>query len=146
MSLVPPDHTPSRVRWRRSFPELALGVGPLVEALRAGFPVSRVDVLASVLGLTSPGVADALSVSASTLRRRRRAGRLDLHESGRAYRLVRIVDRAADVFGSVEVGVERLNRPQFALGEAAPLTDADAEPGAREVENAPGRIEHGVAA
>ena len=89
-------------------------------------------------------MADALSVSASTLRRRRRAGRLDPHESGRAYRLARLVDRAASVFGSVEGGAEWLGRPLSALGGATPLAYADTEPGAREVENTLGRIEHGV--
>ena len=91
-------------------------------------------------------MADVLSIPTSTLNRRRKAGRLDRDESERAYRLARLVDRAADVFGSVESGVEWLKRPQFALGGVTPLTYADTEPGAREVENVLGRIEHGVAA
>lgn len=138
--------SPSRTLWHRTFPELDQEVGALIDALKGGLPASRVDALTDTLGLPASRVADVLSIPTSTLNRRRKAGRLDRDESERAYRLARLVDRAADVFGSVENGVEWLKRPQFVLGGATPLLFADTEPGAREVEHVLGRIEHGVVA
>ena len=146
MSAAAPIQSPSRARWHRTFPELDQEVGSLIDALKGGLPASRIDALTATLGLPASRVADVLSIPTSTLNRRRKAGRLDRDESERAYRLARLVDRAADVFGSVEGGVEWLKQPQFALGGATPLSYADTEPGAREVENVLGRIEHGVAA
>ena len=138
--------SPSRIRWHEAFPELDQDVAPLIDALKRGLPASRIDALTDILGVPTARVADVLSIALSTLGRRRKAGRLDRDESERAYRLARLVDRAADVFGSVEDGVEWMRRPQFALGGATPLAFADTEPGAREVEHVLGRIAHGVVA
>ena len=138
--------SPSRARWHAAFPELDQDVAPLIDALKRGLPASRIDALTDILGVPTARVADVLSIALSTLGRRRKAGRLDRDESERAYRLARLVDRAADVFGSVEDGVEWMRRPQFALGGATPLAFADTEPGAREVEHVLGRIAHGVVA
>ena len=136
--------SPSRARWHEAFPELDQDVAPLIEALKRGLPASRIDALTETLGVPTARIADVLSIALSTLGRRRKAGRLGRDESERAYRLARLVDRAADVFGSVESGVEWMRRPQFALGGVTPLAFADTEPGAREVENVLGRIEHGI--
>ena len=138
--------SPSRDRWHRAFPELDQDVAPLIDALKRGLPASRIDALTDTLGVPTARIADVLSIALSTLGRRRKAGRLDRDESERAYRLARLVDRAAEVFGSVEAGAEWMRRPQFALGGATPLAFADTEPGSREVERVLGRIAHGIVA
>lgn len=129
---------------RDSFPELGHGVAGVVRALRDGLPTSRVDALASVLGVSRARAAGFLGVSASTLARRRRAGRLTLSESERAYRIGRLVERATEGFGSADVGAEWLKRPNWALGGELPLDYAGTEPGALEVDRVIGRIEHGI--
>ena len=96
MSVAASTPSPSRARWHRTFPELDQEVGPLIDALKGGLPASRVDALTTALGLPASRVADVLSIPTSTLNRRRKAGRLDRDESERAYRLARLVDRAAD--------------------------------------------------
>ena len=137
---------PSRARWYRTFPELDRDTAAVIGALKAGLPADRVDALTAALGVPVARLADVLSIPTSTLARRRKAGRLDRDESERAYRLARLVDRAADVFGSVGAGVEWLKRPQYALGGEVPLAYADTEPGARAVEDLLGRIDHGIPA
>lgn len=136
----------SRARWHRAFPELDQEIAALIGTLKQGLPASRVDVLTSMLELPAARVADLLSIPTSTLARRRKAGRLDRDESERTYRLARLAERASDVFGSLEAAAEWLKQPQFALGGETPLRFADTEPGAREVENLLGRIEHGIPA
>ena len=129
---------------RDSFPELGYGVGDTVRALRAGLPTARADALASALGVSVARVAELLGMSVSALTRRRRAGRLGVAESERAYRVGRLVDRAVEGFGRAEIGVEWLKRPNWALGGETPLDYADTEPGALEVDRVIGRIEHGI--
>ena len=129
---------------RDSFPELGYGVGDTVGTLRSGLPTARADALALALGVSTARIAGLLGVSTSTLARRRRAGRLGRSESERAYRIGRLVERAAEGFGSVDVGVEWLKRPNWALGGEVPLDYADTEPGALEVDRVIGRVEHGI--
>jgi putative toxin-antitoxin system antitoxin component (TIGR02293 family) len=129
---------------RRSFPELGHGVGDVVRTLRAGLPADRALALASALDVSLDRVAGLLGVSPSTIARRRRSGRLTMSESERAYRIGRLVERAAEGFGSAETGAEWLKRPTWALGGESPLDYADTEPGALEVDRVIGRIEHGI--
>ncbi len=136
----------ARARWHRAFPELERDTEVVIGALKEGLPAGRIDALTAALGVSASRLADVLSIPTSTLARRRKAGRLDRDESERAYRLARLVDRAADVFGSVEDGGEWLKRPQYGLGGLVPLAYADTEPGARAVEDLLGRIEHGIPA
>ncbi|MDT0631418.1 type II RES/Xre toxin-antitoxin system antitoxin [Rubrivirga litoralis] len=129
---------------REAFPELGYGVADTVRALRDGLPASRADALASALDLPVSRVAELLGVSASTLSRRRRSGRLGRSESERVYRFGQLVERAAEAFGTMEVGSEWLKRPNWALGREAPIEYADTEPGALQVDRVIGRIEHGI--
>ncbi len=112
--------------------------------LRAGLPVKDFDTVQSRLGVTSGQLADALSIAARTLARRKQEGRLRKDESERLYRLQRLFDRAVEVFESDEAARDWFRTPQRALGGSTPLAFADVEPGAREVEQLLGRIEQGV--
>ena len=129
---------------RETFPELGYGVADAVRVLREGLPAARADALARALGVPRSRLGELLGASASTLARRRRVGRLGRSESERAYRIGRLVERAVEGFGGAEKGMEWLKRPNWALGGEAPLDYADTEPGAQEVYNVIGRIEHGL--
>lgn len=112
--------------------------------LRAGLPVKEFDTVQTRLGVTSGELADALSIAARTLARRKQAGRLRKDESERLYRLRQLFERAVEVFENDEAARRWFRSPQAALGGSTPLAFADVEPGAREVERLLGRIEQGV--
>jgi putative toxin-antitoxin system antitoxin component (TIGR02293 family) len=57
---------------------------------------------------------------------------------------MRLFDQAKKVFGTDENTRRWFNSRVLALGRKTPLEYAQTEPGAREVENIIGRIEHGV--
>ena len=64
--------------------------GDMREAIREGFPPAVVGELVRASGLTLKELASALDLSARSLQRRRRSGRLARHESDRLYRFARI--------------------------------------------------------
>ena len=122
----------------------ANGAQAAATTLRAGLPVQEFDTVQNRLGVTSGQLADALSIAARTLARRKQEGRLRKDESERLYRLRKLFDRAVEVFESDDAAREWFRSPQPALGGSTPLAFADVEPGAREVEHLLGRIEQGV--
>jgi putative toxin-antitoxin system antitoxin component (TIGR02293 family) len=113
------------------------------EAIREGFPPAVVEELMRASGLTLRELASALDLSARSLQRRRRGGRLARYESDRLYRLARIVAIANEHLGDHERAMRWLKRPNRALGGLAPVAAIDTELGARQVENILGRIAYG---
>jgi putative toxin-antitoxin system antitoxin component (TIGR02293 family) len=113
------------------------------EAIREGFPPAVVGQVMRASGLTLRELASALDLSARSLQRRRRSGRLARYESDRLYRLARIVAIANEYLGDHERALRWLKRPNRALGGLSPVAAIDTEPGARQVENLLGRIAYG---
>src|ERR1700685_1501250 len=107
----------------------------LRDAIREGFPPAVVEELMRASGLTLKELAGALDLSARSLQRRRRAGRLARFESDRLYRLARIVALAQQSLGNRQSAARWLKRSNRALGGAAPISTLDTEAGARQVEN-----------
>ena len=95
------------------------------------------------MGLSIKELAACLDLSARSLQRRRREGRLARYESDRLYRLARIVALAKSSLGGRDAAIRWLKRPNRALGGKAPLAIIDTEPGACAVENVLGRIAFG---
>jgi putative toxin-antitoxin system antitoxin component (TIGR02293 family) len=89
-------------------------------------------------------VGHHVSISRSTLQRRRADRRLSPQESDRVLRFRRLVKHATKVFGDLIRARQWLKSPQRGLGGAVPLNYAVTEVGAREVENLLGRIDYGV--
>jgi putative toxin-antitoxin system antitoxin component (TIGR02293 family) len=89
-------------------------------------------------------LAAKLSISRSTLQRRKTNGRLSPDESDKVMRFARLLEHATDVFGDVDKARAWLKFPQRGLGGAVPLDYAETEIGAREVDNLLGRIDYGV--
>ncbi len=112
--------------------------------MEKGLPVDALDRLAEALGIPVAGLRAHLRLSDRTLTRRRAVGRLSTEESERLLRYTALYERAADVLESHEAARLWLRTPRPALGGTTPLDFAQTEPGAREVENLLGRIEHGV--
>ncbi len=115
----------------------------LQDAIREGFPQSVVEEVMQAAGISLKELAAMLDLSARSLQRRRREGRLARFESDRVYRLARIVALAKQYIGDSEGALRWLKRPNRALGGKVPLEFIDTELGARAVENALGRIAYG---
>jgi putative toxin-antitoxin system antitoxin component (TIGR02293 family) len=115
----------------------------LSDAIREGFPHAVIDQLMRMSGLTLKELAQALDLSARSLQRRRRSGRLAHFESDRLYRLARILALARESFGDTHATARWLKHANRALGGTAPIALIDTEAGARQVENILGRIAYG---
>jgi len=122
----------------------AMNAPETVATIRAGLPMVEFEALQELLGLGAEELAAHLSISRSTLIRRRKAGRLDMQESDRLLRYARLYARAEEALGEAASAREWLQTPARALGYVSPLEFAETEAGARETENLLGRIEHGV--
>lgn len=114
---------------------------PLVSYVRRGIPARSFARLCEVLNVPRERLARVVQVPLRTLARRTV---LKPDESERILRIGRLYERACEVLGSPEAARRWLDRPLRALGGVVPLEHADTEPGAREVEDVLGRIEHGV--
>ena len=112
--------------------------------IQRGFPYSALDSVRERLQLSLPEAAHVLHTPVRTLARRRVDRKLQASESDRLYRLARVAGQAVQVFGSEEPAVQWLRRPNRALGGERPLDLLETEGGARLVEQALGRLAHGV--
>lgn len=102
-------------------------------------------MLKSRSGLTLPRLATLIGIPERTLARRKASGKLTTEESERLLRIAGIFEDAVGLFeGDVPAAVNWLTTPRKALGDRPPLSYARTEPGAREVENLIGRLEHGI--
>lgn len=120
------------------------GPADTIRRIRGGLPVAEFHALADWLAMSEEDLAPLLGISRATLHRRKKAGRLDPPESERLVRFARLLARATGVLGSEAAAREWLKQPSFAFPGESPLSFADTEIGAREVEALLGRLEHGV--
>src|SRR3989440_9621271 len=116
----------------------------LIRRIQKGLPFSDLKVLQDSIDMPFEQLAAKLSISRSTLQRRKAAGRLSPDESDRVMRYSRLLHQATDFFGDIEKARAWLKHPQYGLGGAVPLDYATTETGAREVENLLGRMKYGV--
>jgi putative toxin-antitoxin system antitoxin component (TIGR02293 family) len=116
----------------------------LIRQIQKGLRFSELETLQDTIALPFEQLAAKLSISRSTLQRRKVAGRLSPDESDKVMRLSRLLEHATNVFGDVEKARAWLKFPQRGLGGAVPLDYAETEVGAREVDNLLGRIDYGV--
>jgi putative toxin-antitoxin system antitoxin component (TIGR02293 family) len=116
----------------------------LIRRIQEGFRFRELEVLQSSIDLPLEQLAGKLSISRSTLQRRKAAGRLSPAESDKVMRFSRLLQHAAEIFGNIDKARAWLKHPQRGLGGAIPLDYAETEIGAREVERLLGRIDYGV--
>ncbi len=117
----------------------------LIQQLERGFVCKTLQTLESGTGLTLSRLAATIGIPQRTLARRKVSRRLTPDESERLLRISAIFEDAVDLFeGDVAAAVNWLTSPRKALGDRAPLAYSRTEPGAREVENLIGRLEHGI--
>ncbi len=117
---------------------------PLVERIREGLPFTEFRVLLELLAIPEEELGRLLGISPATLNRRKKARQLGMPESERVVRFARLFGIAMEVLGGEEASREWLKTPNPGTGGESPLSYADTEFGAREVENVLGRLDHGV--
>jgi putative toxin-antitoxin system antitoxin component (TIGR02293 family) len=115
-----------------------------IEHISKGLPFGELEHLRSEIDEPMETLGRYLSISRSTLQRRRAERRLSPQESDRVMRLWRLFRQATALFGNPVKARAWLKYPQYGLGGAVPLEYARTEIGAREVENLLGRIKFSV--
>jgi len=116
----------------------------LIRQIQRGLSFSEFETLQNKIDLPLEQLAAKLSISRSTLQRRKSSGRLSPDESDKLLRFARLLEHATDVFGNLVKARAWLKFPQRGLGGSVPLDYAETEIGAREVDNLLGRIDYGV--
>lgn len=120
------------------------GETPLVERLRDGLPMMEFRLLQDLLRIPEEELGRYLGISPATLHRRKKSGHLETPESERIVRFARLFGLSMEVFDTKEAAREWLKTINPGTAGESPLSYADTEYGAREVENLLGRIDHGV--
>src|SRR5438132_1513915 len=121
-----------------------LAPAQVIHRVSKGLPFGELEHLRGEIDEPLESLARRLSISRSTLQRRKTERRLSPQESDRVMRFWRLFRQAVDLFGDAAKGRAWLKHPQYGLGGAVPLEYASTEVGAREVENLLGRIEYSV--
>jgi putative toxin-antitoxin system antitoxin component (TIGR02293 family) len=117
----------------------------VAEIVRDGIPARALKTFADTLSLNLTDMARVVVIPRRTLERRMAANALlRTGESERVVRLGRIFAKAKEVFEDSNEAANWLNEPLESFGGQTPLQLTSTEPGAREVEQILGRIEHGV--
>jgi putative toxin-antitoxin system antitoxin component (TIGR02293 family) len=116
----------------------------LIQNIKKGLPISAFEKIRKELDVSTDTLASTVNIASRTLARRKKEGRFHSDESERVLRIASLFDRALQVFHSQDRVQLWFKSPQKSLGGKTPLGYADTEPGAREVEDLLGRLEHGV--
>lgn len=114
-----------------------------IRRVKQGLPYGEFEELRVRLGVPASRLAAVIGVSERTLARRKKEGRFKPDESDRLLRIIRLYQRAVEVLGE-DPAAEWLTTPKRFLGGKTPLEFADTEIGAHEIDQALGRLEHGV--
>ena len=101
-------------------------------------------LLQDLLRIPEEELGRYLGISPATLHRRKKSGHLETPESERIVRFARLFGLSMEVFDTKEAAREWLKTINPGTAGESPLSYADTEYGAREVENLLGRIDHGV--
>ena len=115
------------------------------DLIKAGLPFTAFKTMEDKLGLTQTQLADFLSITNTTLARRRKEKRLTTEESDRLIRYARLLTQAQDMMEGDQAAASRwLNEAHPLLDNESPLAHAVTELGARDVEDLITRVQFGV--
>ncbi len=116
-------------------------VGTIREYINKGLPRETYLRLKELTNFTAHDLSIVMGVPERTLARRKV---FKPDESERIIRIAKVFQHVLEVFGDLDSCRRWVSSPKKALGGKSPFEYCDTEPGAREVENLIGRIEHGV--
>ena len=134
---------------RRIIPGESVGIysrnsTEIIQTIKSGLPVSAFDMLQKKIDISATYLAKIININPRTLTRRRKQNYFLADESERLLRLGRLFDRARHLMGDDDKARKWFKTPKVALNNKTPLEFADTEPGAIEVTDLLGRLEHGV--
>ncbi|NBC03702.1 MAG: DUF2384 domain-containing protein [Bacteroidetes bacterium] len=125
-------------------PFIAWDLSKAVANIQEGLASDILQTIQTRLDISRMELSTLLMISPRTLDRRRKEDVLPPDESERSYRIARLTDLAAEVFGSMEKASTWFKQPNYALGNKKPLDIVQTEPGARLVERTLQQIQHGI--
>lgn len=115
-----------------------------VARVREGLPVELISEIAEKYGLSQQDVLEAAGIPRSSAHRYKGLGRLNREQSNRLYKVIYLLRRAEELFGSPQLAAGWMNSSKVFLHNASPLHYLDTEPGFRAVEHLLGRLEDGL--
>lgn len=115
-----------------------------VTSVREGLPVELITEVARHYGLNQHDVLEAAGIPRSSVHRYKGLGRLNREQSNRLYRVIYLLRRAEELFGSPQLAASWMNSPKVFLHGSSPLAYLDTEPGFQAVEHLLGRLEDGL--
>jgi putative toxin-antitoxin system antitoxin component (TIGR02293 family) len=130
-----------------------LGIGgrhkrdSMVVVVKQGLPLTAFDAVAEYARVTIAELAAVTAISQRTLQRRAKTEKkptLDREQSDRLTRVARLYQFASEALGSADAARSWMSTPNRSLDNARPFDLLNTELEAREVEDALGRIQHGV--
>jgi putative toxin-antitoxin system antitoxin component (TIGR02293 family) len=115
-----------------------------LDSLEAGLPLSAISDFVSSSGLQPKDIYEVV-IPARTLKHRRdRKEPLNLDESDKLARMVRVYEQAVRIFGDKEKALRWLGKPKHRFAERTPVQMLRTDVGGRMVEEMLGQIEHGM--
>lgn len=131
--------------YMRSALELHFDFSPSdVSSVREGLPVELITEIAEKYGLNQQDVLEAAGIPRSSAHRYKGLGRLNREQSNRLYKVIYLLRRAEELFGSPQLAAGWMSTPKVFLHNASPLHYLDTEPGFKAVEHLLGRLEDGL--
>jgi len=115
----------------------------VVQSIREGIPAVYAIKLQKAFDVPFDVLSQIIGISSKTIHRRKE-GKLKKEQSERILRLARLFDQATEVFHDTDHVRQWFKTPNPALGGESPMDYADTEPGAQEITDLLGRLEHGV--
>lgn len=110
-----------------------------------GFRIEVFYKIVSLLEMTQVSILDALHISPTTFRRRKKFGRLTMTESSRLYNLIEVTCRTINLFnGDREAAVEWITHEVPGLGHSRPIDMLENHINTEAVLDLITRLEHGV--
>ncbi len=107
--------------------------------IRKGFSIDALERFKKVFQMDEEMLARAIGVSRKTLQRKRKRTahrKLNVEESNRLFRVLRILTMAKETFvGDKKVAVEWMLEPQYGLGGLTPLKMLETDAGTEKVES-----------
>ncbi len=116
----------------------------IVKAARSGIKMKVVKMLAENLGLKLSDIGRLLSISTRTLQRYDAERSLPTDISEHVLLMIKVFDKATDVFDDQKQATEWIKSDSIALGNHSPLDYLDTLSGTEMVYDELIRIEHGV--
>ncbi len=118
----------------------------LIEAIRQGFPLGKLDRTAKLLNVDRTNLLQVLGISERTLQRKNLLGEpLSPVASDRLARIERIFALAVNVFGSEEKASLWMKRPNRPLHNEVPLNLLDTDAGTQQVDQELRQLDHSFA-